>query len=87
MYGFFKEQGNASLKKSPCFENLETGDFVNSILIYLATAAKETHFCDCSRNKGRFCGVESRHAVAFRGSTTPNTFVSLQIVFCPVKFI
>jgi len=61
MYGFFKEQGNASLKKSPCFENLETGDFVNSILIYLATAAKETHFCDCSRNKGRFCGVESRY--------------------------
>jgi len=50
IYGFFKEQGNASLKKLPCSENLE---IVNSILIYLAIAAKESHFCDCSRNMGQ----------------------------------
>jgi len=28
IYGFFKAQGNASLKKSPCFENLEIRHYV-----------------------------------------------------------
>ena len=64
-----------SLKKSPCFENLE---IVNSILIYLAIAAKEAHFCDCSRNKGRFCGVEGRSVAKGRHSRA----VPHQILLC-----
>jgi len=67
-----------SLKKSPCFENLE---IVNSILIYLAIAAKEAHFCDCSRNKGRFCGVEGRSvAKGWHSRAVPH-----QILLCVSK--